>query len=50
MQYTTSTQAIFQDGNKYYLVDIYPDGKVTLKVKEDGWGDTWSLPVEEFSM
>ena len=40
-------QHIFQEGNSYYLVDIYPDGRVYLKVKQDGWSDTWSLPLEE---
>ncbi len=43
-----STQFVFQDGAKFYLVDIYPeDGIVTLKVKRDGWSDTWSLPLEQ---
>jgi hypothetical protein len=44
---STATRQIFQDGEKYYMVEIYPDGKIILKVKENGWGDTWSLPVEE---
>jgi hypothetical protein len=43
---STATRQIFQDGEKYYMVEIYPDGKIILKVKENGWGDTWSLPVE----
>lgn len=49
MNYPTSTavQQIFQDGEKYYMVEIYPNGKIVLKVKEYGWSDTWSLPVEE---
>lgn len=38
---------IFQKGASFYLVEMYPDGKVTLKVKEDGWSDTWSLPLDE---
>lgn len=40
-------QQIFQDGDKYYLVEVTNDNRIILKVKEDGWGDTWSLPVEE---
>ena len=46
---STATLQIFQDGEKYYMVEIYPDGKIYLKIKENGWGDTWSLPVEEKS-
>ena len=43
-----SAQYVFQDGAQFYLVDIYPeDGIVTLKVKRDGWSDTWSLPLEQ---
>ena len=38
---------VFQDGNKFYLVEIYPDGKVNLKIKENGWSDIWSLPIKE---
>lgn len=39
---------VFQDGARFYLVDIYPeDGTITLKVKRDGWSDTWSLPLEQ---
>lgn len=40
-------QFVFQNSEKaekFYLVDIYEDGTVTLKVKEEGWGDIWSLP------
>ena len=40
-------QRIYQDGQTFYLVDIYEDGRVHLKVKKDGWSDTWSLPLEE---
>lgn len=40
-------QQVFQDGEKYYLVEVTNDNRIVLKVKEDGWGDTWSLPVEE---
>lgn len=42
-------QQIFQDGETYYLVEVSASGRITLKVKENGWGDTWSLPVEEKS-
>lgn len=40
-------QHVFQDGGAFYLVDIYPDGRVYLKVKYEGWSDTWSLPLQE---
>ena len=42
-------QVIFkrQFTNQYFLVEISEEGKVYLKVKEDGWSDTWSLPLEE---
>ena len=43
----TAVQQVFQDGAKYYLVELYPNGKIILKVKENGWSDIWSLPVEE---
>lgn len=48
-----STQRIYRDDdtNQYYLVDIYEDTidgtVVTLKVKHQGWSDTWSLPLNE---
>jgi hypothetical protein len=38
---------IFSEGERYYLVEIYEDGAVSLKIKEDGWSDTWSLPLDE---
>jgi hypothetical protein len=38
-------QYIYQEGFEYYLVDVY-ENKVTLKVKRNGWSDTWSLPLE----
>ena len=41
-------QYVFQNGmDNYYLVDIYEDGTVTLKIKTQGWGDIWTLPLEE---
>jgi hypothetical protein len=40
-------QYIFSKGGSYYLVDIYEDGTVSLKIKENGWSDTWSLPIDE---
>ena len=40
------TTHIFEQGEKFFMVDIYEDGRVFLKVKENGWGDTWSLPLE----
>ena len=47
MEYTQSVQQVFELNNSYYLVEIWPNGKVTLKIKENGWSDTWSLPLEE---
>jgi len=42
------SQYVFEDKGKFYLVDVYlPEGKVYLKIKEDGWGDVWSLPLEQ---
>jgi hypothetical protein len=40
-------QHIFTENGKFYLVDIYEDGRVFLKIKEQGWSDTWSLPLEQ---
>ena len=40
-------QHVFKQDNKYFLVDIWENGNVTLKVKEFGWGDTWSLPINK---
>ena len=40
-------QHVYKNGDKYYLVDIWDNGAVTLKLKDDGWGDIWSLPLEE---
>jgi hypothetical protein len=42
-----SSQHIFKNGNSFFLVDIWEDGKVTLKVKEQGWSDVWSLSLDE---
>ena len=42
-----SAQYVFQDGAQFYLIDIYSEGAITLKVKRDGWSDTWSLPLKE---
>jgi len=39
-------EQIFQDGEKYYFVEVTADNRIILKVKENGWGDIWSLPVE----
>lgn len=38
---------IFQDGNKFYFVQVFEDGTMELKVKENGWSDIWSLPLTE---
>jgi hypothetical protein len=40
-----SKQHIFKSGNSFFLVDIWEDGEVFLKVKEQGWGDVWSLSL-----
>jgi len=47
MQLPIVTQAIFQENAEYFLVEIRADGKVSLKRKTEGWGDTWSLPLDE---
>jgi hypothetical protein len=39
------SQHIFKDGQAYYLVEVGSQG-VTLKIKEHGWSDTWSLPID----
>ena len=40
-----------KDTNQYYLIDVYEDTidgtVITLKVKHNGWSDTWSLPLEQ---
>lgn len=38
---------VFEKESTYYLVEISEDGKVYLKIKENGWSDTWSLPIKE---
>lgn len=43
-------QRVYKLGDMYFLVDIYDSGTVTLKIKEDGWSDTWSLPLEEVKL
>lgn len=30
---------------QYFLIDVLDNGHVSLKVKEAGWSDTWSLPL-----
>lgn len=40
---------VFENAGIYYLVEIYEDGKVTLKIKENGWSDIWSLPIKEIN-
>jgi hypothetical protein len=46
MQTPIVTQAIFNENNEYFLVEIQADGKIILKRKVNGWGDIWSLPLE----
>jgi hypothetical protein len=38
---------LFQDGGRFFLVNIYAWGEVTLQVKENGWSDTWSPRLQE---
>ena len=40
-------KAIFQDGQKFYFVEVLENGKIILKVKENGWSDIWSLAIKE---
>ena len=40
------SQYLFKEGQAYYLVEVGSQG-VTLKIKEHGWSDTWSLPLDE---
>ena len=40
-------KAIFQDGQKFYFVEVLDNGKIVLKIKENGWSDIWSLPIKE---
>ena len=47
MQTPVTTQTIFHENNEYFLVEIRADGKISLKRKTKGWGDTWSLPLDE---
>jgi hypothetical protein len=45
INYAESKQHIFLNETSYFLLDIYDNDKVTLKVKKYGWSDTWSLPL-----
>ena len=40
-------KAIFENENKFYFVQVMENGKIVLKIKENGWSDTWSLPIKE---
>jgi len=33
--------------DQFFLVDVYDNGQIFLKVKEFGWSDTWSLPLAQ---
>ena len=46
MQFPIDTMQIFQENEEYFSVEIQVDGKIILKRKVYGWGDTWSLPLE----
>jgi hypothetical protein len=45
----SANQYVFKKDNQFFLVDIWESGGVTLKVKEQGWSDTWSLSLEPVS-
>ena len=47
MQTPVITKQIFCDGEEYFLVEVRADGRLSLKRKVYGWGDTWSLPIDE---
>ena len=44
-----SKQFVYRKDNEFFLIDIWENGEVTLKVKEQGWSDTWSLTLERVS-
>jgi hypothetical protein len=31
----------------YYLIELWEDGNMSLKVKDLGWSDVWSLPLDK---
>lgn len=37
---------VFKLGTSYLLVEVIDD-KVVVKTKQNGWNDTWSLPLVE---
>ena len=41
-----SKQFVYRKDNEFFLIDIWENGEVTLKVKEQGWSDVWSLSLE----
>lgn len=45
MEKSVARQLIYQDEGEYFLVEVY-ENTVTLKVKREGWHDTWSLPLQ----
>lgn len=38
---------IYKNEGQFYLVTIWENGKVTLKIKEQGWSDIWSPSLDE---
>lgn len=42
-----TTQKLYREGNKFYLVTMWENGVVTLKIKENGWSDIWSIGLRE---
>lgn len=42
-----SKDYIYKNEGQFYLVTMWENGKVTLKIKEQGWSDTWSASLDE---
>jgi hypothetical protein len=47
---SNSKQYLFRRDNQFFLIDIWEDvwesDVVTLKIKDEGWSDTWSLSLD----
>jgi len=42
----SAKQYVYKQGEQFFLVDVWDNGEVTLKVKDKGWSDTWSLSLD----
>ena len=42
-------QHIYEQDGVYYLVDIWPNGAVQLKIKEGGLQGTWTAALQELT-